>query len=927
MNARGLLDLGLGLSIVFLVAASASAGPLDWPEADRTCRPWAYNWWLGSAVDKTNLSKELQRYRTGGLGGVHIVPIYGAKGAEDRYIDYLSTQWMEMMSFAVKEGKRLDLGVDMTTGTGWCFGGPNISEELGGRRLVVKRGSLSPDGKLPPELRPDRLTLQALVAYGPDGERLNITDRLKSDGTLNWKPPAKGWAFYVLGHQFSKRMVKRAAPGGAGPMINPFCAAAMRKNLEPFTAAFEMPGIAKPRAMYHDSFEYDSNWSPNLLTDFAKRRAYRLEQELDALAGDGDADRVARLRCDVSETLSDVVIEDVFPQWVEWCHERGIQTRNQAHGAPANWLDFYALADIPETEMFGHGGPDPLVSRFDEHIGGADRNPLISKFASSAAHVSGKSRVSAETGTWLAEHFCETFEELKCEIDLMFLCGVNHIFYHGCVYSPDDAAWPGWLFYASTQMNPRNPLWREAPALNEYVTRCQAVLRDGIPDNDVLLYWPIHDSWTAGVGYMSVHNKAALKGSLGDSARTLWSLGYGFDYVSDRLLGRMHVEGSDIRGPDGSAWKTVVVPVCRQIPHTTLAKLVELADMGATIIFENQLPEDVPGLGRLDARRHAFRETVDRLRFGDEKDGVREASIGKGRVLVGPLDSVLLAAGVRRETMVDNPGIKFIRRKHDEGWYYFVVNHDLKPLDGCVRLATPAKSVVVMDPMTGGEGVVKARRETDDATEVDLRLEPGHSVFLRTFENKQIEGPSWKWIRPDRILTEIRGPWQIEFIAGGPKLPRSFETNELKSWTEQSDLAAKAFAGTARYRCTFDVPAGVQAATRESEVLLDLNEVKHVARVRINGQELGALIMHPYQLTVPPALLRVEGNVLEVEVTNLAANRIRDLDQRKVEWRVFHEINLVNINYRPFDASQWPVFESGLLGPVTLRTAKCVPSM
>jgi len=602
MKLRGVCVTVVGL----LLGSTSEAGPLDWPKATAETRPWAYHWWLGSAVDQDNLSKEFRRYREGGLGGVHIVPIYCAKGAEDRYIEYLSPRWMQMLTFAVEEGKRLGLGVDMTTGTGWCFGGPNVSRELGCRNRVVRSIDFPAEGKLPGDLRPPRVALQAVVALGPHGRRREITDRLRPDGTLDWTPPAGDWTLYIMGHQFAGRMVKRAAPGGAGPMINPFCAESMQTYLERFTTAFEAPGVAKPRAMYHDSFEYSGNWSPDLPAHFAKRRGYRIEDELPALAGQGDPARAARVRCDVSETLSDMVIESVFPRWVEWCRARGTKTRNQAHGAPANWLDFYAVADIPETEMFGHGGPDPLVSRFDQHIAGADRDPLICKFASSAADVAGKRLVSAEAGTWLAEHFCETFEELKCEIDLFFLAGVNHIFYHGCVYSPDDAAWPGWLFYASTQMNPRNPLWREALTLNRYVTRCQSILQSGGPDNDVLLYWPIHDAWTRGVGNMSVHNKAALRGPLGDAAGTLWSRGYTFDYVSDRLLGTMKVSGGAIQGPGRASWQAVVVPHCRYMPHTTLAKLVGLAEQGATVIFEKQLPQDVPGLGRLDTRRAAF---------------------------------------------------------------------------------------------------------------------------------------------------------------------------------------------------------------------------------------------------------------------------------------------------------------------------------
>jgi hypothetical protein len=56
--------------------------------------------------------------------------------------------------------------------------------------------------------------------------------------------------------------------------------------------------------------------------------------------------------------------------------------------------------------------------------------------------------------------------------------------------------------------------------------------------------------------------------------------------------------------------------------------------------------------------------------------------------------------------------------------------------------------------------------------------------------------------------------------------------------------------------------------------------------------------------------------VIEIEVTNLAANRIAALDRANVDWRIFHEINFVNIDYKPFDSSNWLPLSSGLLGPV-----------
>jgi hypothetical protein len=226
--------------------------------------------------------------------------------------------------------------------------------------------------------------------------------------------------------------------------------------------------------MYHDSYEYAmAAWSPDLPEEFAKRRGYRLEDHWEQMAGFGDPDLVARVWYDYRETISELMVEKVFPQWVAWCRQRGFLTRYQAHGSPGNLLDLYALADVPETEMFGHGGPDPLVSRFDQYMGKADRDTLVSKFASSAAHVAGRRLVASETGTWMAEHFHETLEEMKCLVDRLLVSGINHVFYHGCVYSPDDVPWPGWLFYASTQMNPRNPLWREAAALNGYIARAR----------------------------------------------------------------------------------------------------------------------------------------------------------------------------------------------------------------------------------------------------------------------------------------------------------------------------------------------------------------------------------------------------------------------------------------------------------------------
>jgi len=254
--------------------------------------------------------------------------------------------------------------------------------------------------------------------------------------------------------------------------------------------------------------------------------------------------------------------------------------------------------------------------------------------------------------------------------------------------------------------------------------------------------------------------------------------------------------------------------------------------------------------------------------------------------------------------LVDIPGLQFIRRATGDGRYYFIANQGTNSVNGWVILTTEFASVAIMDPMTSRIGMAETCRGN-----VRLQLAPGQSIILRTFKTK-VTGEPWRYNEPGETVTEIKGTWQVKFIQGGPELPASFRTDKLASWTAQGGEAER-FAGTALYSTTFDAPAG------KGPWLLDLGEVCHSARVRINGSDLGTLIMPPYRVRVEQ--LKPTGNVLEVEVTNLSANRLRDLDRRKAQWRIFNDINFVSINYKGFDASAWPVRNSGLLGPVTFR--------
>jgi hypothetical protein len=165
---------------------------------------------------------------------------------------------------------------------------------------------------------------------------------------------------------------------------------------------------------------------------------------------------------------------------------------------------------------------------------------------------------------------------------------------------------------------------------------------------------------------------------------------------------------------------------------------------------------------------------------------------------------------------------------------------------------------------------------------------------------------------------EIKGAWSVSFIKGGPQLPADVQTKTLVSWTDFGREAVKIFSGTARYTISIRRPEG-----RADGWLLDLGRVCESASVKLNGRELGTLICPPFRIMVPENRMEKE-NILEIEVSNLMANRIADMDRRGVKWKKFY-----NINFPPrrrenrgtdglFNASGWFARVSGLLGPVKL---------
>ncbi len=903
----------------------AAAEATDWYPEITENRPFTRWWWLGSAVDPEGLTFNLEEFAKKGMGGVEITPIYGVQGNEKNDIPYLSDKWMDMLAYTIKEGDRLGLQIDMNNGTGWPFGGPEITTDESAQKQIIETWNLPGGKKLKDKIRVSDprqqsvATLQAVVAANGD-KRIDVTKYVGKDSLLNWKAPKGDWKIYALfaGRTFQK--VKRAAPGGEGYVLNHYDSIAVKNYLAKFDKAFAGHDNILPNTFFNDSYEvYGSDWDQKLFDEFEREHGYKLQLYLPEFAAtDNHSDLRARVLRDYRSTLGRMLYENFTRVWTDWANKKGARIRNQSHGSPTNIIDLYAAVDIPECESFGQTDFDiPGLVR-NGASRPSDADPAVLKFASSAAHVTGKKLTSAETLTWLTQHFRTSLARCKPEIDQMLCSGVNHVYFHGSPYSPKGVDFPGWMFYASINMSPTNSIWGDAGELFRYITRCQAFLTAGEPDNDFLLYFPLEDIWyeQGGSPYLmfDIHKMDQRMPEVKRAVNEIINAGYDLDYVSDKLLESLHVNPDGTVSGEGNArYKAVVVPPVKLMQPSTLSRLIDLADQGATIVFVGSQPEDVPGFGHLEKRRKEFKEIAKRLPGTSATPS--ELKEGKGRFITGPdFASTLSLTGAKPETIRTQNHAMMIRRINEVGGHnYFISLLTNSPINGWVNLATDAAAAEIFDPVTGKSGMAQLRKDDAGNTQVRLQLAPGESLLLKTFP-KAVSAPAWRYVEKTGTPIAITKGWSISFPESEPEIKTVFDTDTLTAWTNLPDSLAKVNVGTGRYTVNINIPDPSSA----DEWMLDLGDVRESARVYVNGEYAGTAWNVPFRLEIGK-WLRPGDNRIDIDVTNLQANRIADYERRGVKWRIFKDANIASVtNERQFSFGDWDTVPSGLNSTVTL---------
>ena len=879
-------------------------------------KPWTYWWWMGSSVTKSGITENLEVMSAAGIGGVHIIPIYGEKGDEKNYLRFLSRDWMQMLNHTVTEAKRLGMGVDMTSGTGWPFGGPFVLPDNAAKKILIREFVDIRNINVSDCLRDgEQGTFIALAAYDKEGIYSDLTNAVNSDGNIDQVKisnikPAK---MFVLFESPTCQQVKRAAPGGEGLVLDYFSKNSVTGYMTLFEDAFKSYGIPGMgiRSFYNDSYEvYGANWTDNFFSEFEKRRGYKLLPSIKFIA-DTSLERETRKRIltDYCETISDLMIDDFATTWIKKSHEMGIITRYQAHGSPANLLDLYSLADIPETESFGASGFRIPGLRQDsdyeeDRFGRPDK--LTMKFASSAGNLTGRRLVSSESTTWLGDHFKVSLSQIKPQIDELFVCGINHIFYHGTTYTPPEKPFPGRLFYASTNYNQHSHFFNELPALNNYIARVQEVLQSSDPDNEILLYFPVHEIWKnldsdILITLFDVHRsrKWLHETSFGRVALELQEYGYGFDFISDRLLQSLEMDGK-LMASGKARYKAIIVPAVSALPPETLKRLRDLALGGAVVIFENDIPADVPGFYDIEKRK----ELTARIR--EELLSMSPDVIVSSSVLNSLKNRMIFGEEFAQK------GLDFIRKRSGDSTVYFVANLTDRFREGWIQMTFENKEAEIYDPLSGKRGKAIIRRNSK-GTLLYLQISPGQTCIITCLKNP-VTKDSWEYIYPDeKKKMDIGGEWLLTPVTKGQALPEPVIVSVPGSWTEAGGNY-EYYSGKAVYTRSFSVPSSLITSPG---FILDMGNVRESARVKINGKDLGLSWSVPFQLLVREGIIRKD-NIIEIEVTNLSFNRVIKLDLEEVKWKNYNEINFVDIRYQPYDASDKKPEDSGLLSKVFL---------
>jgi len=794
--------------------------------------------------------------------------------------------------------------------------------------------------------------IPSLAAYPPvvpdagidQAKIIDLTSRLSTDGRISWQVPPGRWTIARFGRTSNGANTRPAPVPGLGLECDKLDTTALNAHYDAFIGSLlreigprgHVPG--RGWTMLHiDSWEMGSqNWTGAFREEFRKRRGYDLLPYLPALMGAvvRDHETSERFLWDLRKTAEELLLENHALHLRDLGRRDGFGLSIEPYDmTPCADMSMGSLADVPMCEFWLYG--------FNTSYSVIE--------ATSIGHTCGKAEIDAEAFTSSDEEKWQAWPgSMKALGDWAFASGVNRFVFHRSQHQP-------WLHLApGMTMGPygvhweRTQTWWEmAPAYHTYLSRCQFLLRQGLPVADVCFLVP------EGSPQVFRPPSSALRGNPPER------LGHNFDGCApDVFMAGMAVRDGRLMLPDGMSYSVLVLPARETMTPQLLEKVRDLVRAGATVIGPR--PVKSPGLTGYPACDESVRALADEIWGNCDGVSVTTHAFGKGRVIwdrstwketdslrsgtgameqeqycsFGFVTDYLSRAGVPADFASD-AHIRYTHRRSDGAEIYFVANPEEKQVESRCTFRTGGYQPELWDPLTGNAHDMHEYTEANGLTTVTLRLEPLQSFFV-VFRHPPVPGGGTDFPAA-QTLAEVAGPWTVSFDTsrGGPAHTR-FE--RLDDWTLRPEEAIKYYSGVATYVTTFNRPAAGTGAS-SGRVWLDLGVVKNMASVRLNGRALGTVWCAPWRVDVTDAL-RASGNRLEIRVANLWPNRLIGDEKLPPDAEYGRGGNLVRwpdwlqnadplrppvrrsfATWKHYTAES-PLLSSGLLGPVRLLVTR-----
>ncbi len=940
-----------------------------------SARPWVYWINMDGHLTKEGITADFESMKEAGIGGMIYMDV--DVGVPRGNVPFMSQTWQANFEHAVLECERLGLEFTTITGPGWTgTGGPWVKVEESMQHLVPvsvnTKGPAKFNQILPkpqPRVSPYhtnqtermrkgladfyedvvvyafprcepvitdinekalfirnpytsmkgvRTHLPSPVSYpeldesqviDPE-ELIDLTDQLQDDGRLEWDVPAGEWTILRMGRRSTGANTRPAPAAGLGFESNKFDKGALESHFKAyFDPLLEQVG-PRPKnrktgftGLDADSWEMSSqNWTPGFRAEFKQRRGYDPRPYFPVYSGCvvGSREISERFLWDVRQTCQELLLENHIGHMKELCHERGLKLAIEPYDMnPTNDLDLGSYADVPMGE-FWHNHFNSAWSCIE---------------AASIGHVMGKPIVAAEAFTAVGTHWKQTPWTLKDQSDWAFAVGINRFVIVTFAHQPWRDRSPGMMFAGyGLHWERTQTFWPMVDGYHQYLARCSYLLQQGLTVSDILYLTP------EGAPHVFRAPNSALHDARG---RIPDKKGYGFDACSPRMLmSRAQVKNGLITFSGGTFYRVMVLPEFETMTPRLLKKITELIKAGATVI--GSPPVKSPSLSGYPKCDDELNELAKKL-WGSIKrpEQLVKREHGSGGVYWGGANveglyvdynitaSVLKHMGVKEDFTSTGP-VRYTHRNTKQQEIYFVANRsgDAIEVDCTFRVAKSKPQL--WNPVTGQSRALPQFKAENGLTTIPLEFAPHESFFVifprkDSSEQAKIAG-SVNFPKATPVAT-IGGAWDVSFDPkwGGPE---KVTFDKLNDWSRCDHDGIQYYSGIATYRKSFVRP---ELPASGSDVWLDLGTVHEIARIRLNGKDLGVVWCAPWRIEISD-VVKSGHNKLEIEVANLWPNRLigdaGKSESERITW---------TIQGHPYHAKS-QLLPSGLLGPVQLTT-------